>query len=197
VSKVSDQVIVQSAEGAGWRLDDLTTAVAVALAESGGDATATHHNTDGSTDYGLWQVNDVHSGHKAPEGWADPATNGRLAHAVFVKQGWHAWSAHNSGRYLLYMGRARVATARYAGGLGTGVAGPDVAGAVGGTVAAAGDAVQLAARGGAWASDPGNWLRVVYVALGAVMVAGAVIVVAGKTLPGAGGAIRAAGSVLR
>lgn len=191
MARVSDQVIVAAAQGAGWRLDDLATAVAVALAESGGDTTATHHNTNGSTDYGLWQVNSVHYGGQAPPNWSDPAANAQAAHAVWARQGWNAWTVYKLQLpYLARMPEARAAVTRYGSGLGTGVPGVGSVGdAVGGTVQAGQNAVQLAARAGTWASDPGSWLRVVYVMIGAVMVAGAVIVVAGKSLPPVRGAL--------
>lgn len=51
--------------GAGWRDANmesfLDTAIAVALAESGGNTGATNKNQNGSSDYGLWQINSIHA----------------------------------------------------------------------------------------------------------------------------------------
>lgn len=53
--------MVRAARGVGLSGSALTTAVAISLAEDPtGDPAATHHNTDGSTDYGYWQINSVH-----------------------------------------------------------------------------------------------------------------------------------------
>ena len=51
-------LVTAAAQTAGFTGPDLPIAVAVAQAESGGDPLATHVNADGSTDLGLWQIND-------------------------------------------------------------------------------------------------------------------------------------------
>ena len=78
------------ADAAGFDWHELHTAVAVAYAESGGDPFAINHNNDGSTDYGLWQINSVH-------GFDDlfnPVVNAEAAFDVWQRQGWTAWYAH-------------------------------------------------------------------------------------------------------
>jgi hypothetical protein len=54
-------VMINAAKSVGLTGAALTTAVAAALAENAtADPTKTHRNNDGSTDYGLWQINSVH-----------------------------------------------------------------------------------------------------------------------------------------
>lgn len=72
---------------------------AIALAESGGDPGSVNHNTNGTTDVGLWQINSVW-GHLQT---ADPLGNARSAVAVYNKQGLFAWSSYKSGAYTKYM----------------------------------------------------------------------------------------------
>lgn len=109
---VSDQTIASAAKGAGFPADQIATAVAVALAESGGDATATNtKNKDGSTDYGLWQINSVHKTDLASGNWRDPNDNARMAFNVWSRAGrkWTPWVAYNNGRHLPFMSRGAVA----------------------------------------------------------------------------------------
>jgi len=91
---------------------DLTIATAVALAESGGNPEAIHHNTNGSTDYGTWQINSVHAALLAAhQPWSDPAKNAAMAFAVFKAAGfrWTPWSTFTSGRYRAFMTVAATA----------------------------------------------------------------------------------------
>lgn len=95
-----------------WDDQNATVAMAVALAESGGKPGAVGHNTNGSSDWGLWQIND----HAHPElftasNWADPSANADMAFKVWQQSGgkWSAWSTYNSGKYQMYMGRAQTA----------------------------------------------------------------------------------------
>jgi hypothetical protein len=83
-------------------------AVAVAGAESGWRSTATHRNRDGSTDFGLWQINSVHADVFASGDWRDPYANARMAHAVWTRAGrsWAPWTTYTSGAYQAYIGTA-------------------------------------------------------------------------------------------
>lgn len=72
-----------AAQAAGFPAEQQVTAVAVAGAESGYDPTATHLNADGSTDFGLWQINSVHHDLLTQGDWRDPAANARMALAVW------------------------------------------------------------------------------------------------------------------
>lgn len=62
-------------------------------------------NSDGSVDYGLFQVNSVHAAEVGGNLAAlyDPATNIRVAYTIYSGSGWRAWSTYNNGRYLRYL----------------------------------------------------------------------------------------------
>ena len=107
---VSDVTIARAALAGGWPSAQVATAVAVALAESSGDATATNRNTNGTTDYGLWQINSIHKADLAGGNWQDPTANARMAYAVFKRSnGWSPWYAWRDGKHLKYMARGTVA----------------------------------------------------------------------------------------
>lgn len=89
----------------------MATAVAVAKAESGWDPDATHYNTNGSTDYGLWQINSVHTAVLASGEWSDSNANARMAKAVFDQQGWPAWTTWSSRAYRQYLPTAQALVA--------------------------------------------------------------------------------------
>src|SRR4051812_26114165 len=76
------------ASAAGFRGSALTTAVAVAHAESGFDADASHTNTNGTIDRGLWQINSIHGS----DSTLDPAANAQAAYKI-SKGGtdWKPW----------------------------------------------------------------------------------------------------------
>lgn len=109
---MSAEAIAQLAQRAGWRGRHITLATAVALAESSGNPSATNANTNGSTDYGLWQVNDVHrsSGFNPARG-LEPLYNARQAHAVWERAdgSWTPWVTFNEGLHLRFMPAARRA----------------------------------------------------------------------------------------
>lgn len=105
--------IAQFAAGAGFVGDDLVTAVAVARAESGGHPAAINtENANGSTDYGLWQINSVHtrSGFD-PARYRDPAYNAMWAYRVFEGAGkqWSPWTVYKTGKYREHLPVARAA----------------------------------------------------------------------------------------
>lgn len=108
---VSDQTIAAAARAAGFPSDQLATAVAVALAESGGNATATNKNTNGTTDFGLWQINSIHTADLASGPWQDPTANARMAFAVWSRAGrkWTPWYAWRDGKHLPFLPRGAAA----------------------------------------------------------------------------------------
>ena len=116
---LSDQQIALYAYRAGFRnktgAQDLTLAVAIALAESGGDPSVTHKNSDkhGSTDLGTWQINNYwHRDLLAKYNWSDPAANAQMAYIIKTQRGgWSQWSTFNNGTFFRYMPRAINAAA--------------------------------------------------------------------------------------
>lgn len=85
--------------GAGIASNTIVVMVAIALAESGGNPDATHHNPNGSTDYGLWQINSIHSQALSSGNWRDPVDNARMAKMILDTQGFGAWTTYNTGAY--------------------------------------------------------------------------------------------------
>lgn len=110
MTQVSDAQIAAVARAAGFPEAQIATAVSVCLAESGGKDDATNHNHDGSTDYGLWQINSVHSSILAVGAWNVPLDNARMALSVWRDSGWHAWTTYNTGKYLLFESRGKIAS---------------------------------------------------------------------------------------
>lgn len=79
---------------------DAENAIKVAKCESGMRVAAVNDkNTNGSTDVGLFQINSVH-GIKAK--WLkNQSIQIRVAHQLFLEQGWNPWSASNKCHGLL------------------------------------------------------------------------------------------------
>jgi hypothetical protein len=106
-----------------WNQDDTVrwwaTAIGIALAESGGRYWINNKgtNSDGSIDYGLWQINDVHKS-RFLASWSkvyDPVTNTRMAAALGNdRKDFTAWSAFNSGAYKQHYGAGQAAYQRAA-----------------------------------------------------------------------------------
>lgn len=67
----------------------------IAMGESSGNPRAVNHNSDGSTDYGLWQINSVHG--YSPSKLFDPLYNARAAAEVLSSSGVGAWYASPTG----------------------------------------------------------------------------------------------------
>jgi len=94
--------------GAGFRDGSLQTAVAVALGESGCVPNALNHNTNGSWDAGLWQINSIH-------GWSQswlfvPQNNANAAWQISSRgTNWRPWVVFNNGAYRNHLGQASAA----------------------------------------------------------------------------------------
>lgn len=104
-------VAAMAAARAGFTGSNLVTAVAVAGAESGWNPNATNHNTNGSTDFGMWQINTVHATLLASGDWADPYDNAVMAHRVWVEAGgsWTPWVTFNHASHLRFWAQAQAA----------------------------------------------------------------------------------------
>lgn len=107
----------------GWPLADLQTAVAVALAESSGQANVIGPLVAGSRPYGLMQVEYPMHQELFPGGiqsgwWIDGATNFKMARTLYGSQGWRAWETYTTGAYRIYSGQAAAAVAALQGAAG-------------------------------------------------------------------------------
>jgi Lysozyme like domain len=109
---LSASQIAEYASAAGFSGDDLVTAVAVALAESGGDPNA-HGDTDlgsGTGSFGLWQIySDAHPEYKPFTQLYDPRRNANAAYAIYKEAGssFTPWSTYNGGEYEEYLDNAQ------------------------------------------------------------------------------------------
>lgn len=133
-ASLSDAEIAAEAANAGIPWSQVPTAVAIALAESGGNPHALDNNpSTGDLSYGLWQVNMIGSlgparaqqfglcsasqvqngqcGQTQYQGLWDPATNAK-AMAAISNHGsdWSAWTTYTRGTYQQYLSRGTQAT---------------------------------------------------------------------------------------
>lgn len=180
---ISDVQIAEHASRAGFRGADLNMAVAVAIAESGGNTSA--RNLSSREDSrGLWQINVRAHPEFASSNLYDPATNARAARAVLAKQGWRAWSVFTNGKALLLQPRATLAASQVQAGsaIASGIVDQSNPGGIINQAVSTGASIQqaasLAARAGTWISDPRNMMRIVFVMLGGALVVGALVMVA-------------------
>lgn len=111
MAKLSREEIASAARNAGFSGNDVNIAVAVALAESGGDP-KTHNATPPDNSYGLMQINMLGTmgpdrrktyGLKSNDDLYDPATNMRVAYGIFKNNGWKAWTTYTRGTYKQFM----------------------------------------------------------------------------------------------
>ena len=83
---------------AGFPSSAVPQGIGVAMAESGlrSDAVSPP-NSNGTVDWGLWQINSVHG--KDPARLMDPAYNTQAAFEIWSAAGhsWHPWSTFNNG----------------------------------------------------------------------------------------------------
>ena len=167
--KLSPDQIASLMEQVGWTGPPETysrgysatveTGVAIAEAESGGDPLATNHNTNGTTDYGLWQINSVHAALLATHDWRNPLDNTRMAYAIWKAAGgsFTPWATYNSGAYKQHLGQGTsgdfTANHKNTLSLPNPLSGLDAIGAA-----------------FAWLGSAHNWLRILEVAGGAVAI---------------------------
>lgn len=106
---ISDAQIAQAAENGGFTNHTFKVrAVAIALAESGGNTDAFNPAHKSGT-YGLWQISKSDHPDLWNDSWRDPNVNATMAFGVLRKQGWSAWSVYTSQRYRVFLNRARKA----------------------------------------------------------------------------------------
>ena len=98
------------AQGVGLSGQSQIIAIAIALAESGGRINATHTNTDGSIDRGLWQINSVHKQYSASQLLSSPAYNAKAMYEISSGgRNWYPWATYTSGAYQKYLNEAQAA----------------------------------------------------------------------------------------
>jgi hypothetical protein len=88
---------------AGGSILDADVMASIALAESGGRVGAIGGpNSNGTFDYGLWQINSSH-GYDTQSLLHNPLYNARAAVSIFNSQGLQAWSTYNNGAYEKFL----------------------------------------------------------------------------------------------
>jgi hypothetical protein len=145
---------------------NIAIAVAIALAESGGDTQA--HNANpltGDDSYGVWQINmyrglgpDRRRQYNLPNNEAlyDPATNARVM-AGISKGGtdWTPWSTFKRGEHLKYL---------------FDLPGVEAKGPLGGALDPLADIGTYLQKAATWMADSNNWARVAEVVAGGLLI---------------------------
>ncbi len=94
-------------------------AAAIAQAESSGNQGATNHNTNGSTDYGYWQINSVHTQYDQGLLTSDGLYNAKAAVQISNNgKDFTPWTTFNDGAYKKYVPdalQAQVSTGKGGG----------------------------------------------------------------------------------
>lgn len=144
--------------------------VAIALAESSGNTDAIGGpNSNGSHDYGLWQINDkAHPLLFNNHNWKDPNDNFFMAQGIYQDAGfrWKPWSTFNNGAYQAHMADAVKAWGNPDTSLATSNPVQDTATAVGNAVDAIGSTAAFISA----LQNPQTWIRVGMAASGLVLV---------------------------
>ena len=112
---IPDEVILSALLQAGFTKSEATTMLAVALAESGGNANA--HNPRGEDSRGLFQINIGPGANTDLAGMDlyDPYENAKAAKIVYDRQSISAWTVthgNQNARYLSYRDRANQVAQR-------------------------------------------------------------------------------------
>lgn len=115
MTKYSPEQIAALAHSAGFTgKEQIVTATAIALAESGGNQDAVHHNSDAhkTNDYGIWQINDYYHPDKIALARSSAQGNAQAAYKVWAeKHAFTPWATYNSKSYLAHLPAAEKAYA--------------------------------------------------------------------------------------
>lgn len=172
--------------------ETLAIAVAIAMAESGGNETKVSPiNSDGSYDVGLWQINSIHRRDHPTwtTEWLKNPENNAAAMATISSNGlnWRPWTVYKTGRYKDYLAQARKAVASRPTGAGIVEDSPSILEQIPGISSATStfealkdiatatlSVSQAVGKAGIWIASPNNWIRIIQVvggiALGLVAV---------------------------
>ena len=107
MAKMSMAEIGSAMVKAGWPAETISLGIAIAMAESGGDpAIKGGPNSNGTYDYGLFQINQIHN--PTAQNWADPVVNAGMALKIYRDAGnkWLPWSTYKNRSHQKFMGEA-------------------------------------------------------------------------------------------
>jgi cell wall-associated NlpC family hydrolase len=102
----SDAALADMMRKAGFPEDQIGIGMAIAKGESGWNPRATHNNSNGSIDQGIFQINSIHKARYAGQDIFDPQTNINVAYQVWKDAGgsWRPWVVYQTGKYKQYVG---------------------------------------------------------------------------------------------
>lgn len=96
---ISKSMLVALLYLAGFTKNEVPTMLCIAKYESSFNTQAVNKNKNGSTDYGLFQINDRWWGHVCPvDKLLDAEYNIQCARTVFDAMGYDAWIAYRKHR---------------------------------------------------------------------------------------------------
>lgn len=113
--------LVTLAKSVGLDANGAAIAAAVARAESGGKVDSIGGpNKNGTSDYGLWQINTVHTKKWNKDQLTSDANYNAQAMAAISSGGknWKPWSSYNAGKHEKFMAEARAAASGAAVAIG-------------------------------------------------------------------------------
>ena len=106
---VTNEQIKASASRAGFIGPDINTIAAIANAESNRNVSATTHEPNGTTSYGVYQINSIWLGNTV-DGTKVTVSNlhdldfsSKVAYYIFKKSGFNAWTTYKTGVYKKYL----------------------------------------------------------------------------------------------
>jgi Lysozyme like domain len=168
--------IVGLARSAGVSEADLPAMVAICFRESGWNPDATHRNTNGTIDLGLWQINRP----AFDQSLLDPQTNAQAMGALYGSRGLEPWTfgSHGTATYAPFLARARQAISDPRSRKIAAVIGAEkgVASSVGNSLPDPLAWIAPFVRALEFITNPENWLRLGEVLAGAMLVAGGLLV---------------------
>jgi cell wall-associated NlpC family hydrolase len=91
---------------AGFPESAIPTMMAIGMAESSWNPNATHSNSNGSVDNGLFQINTIHRGNSwYPQNPMDPLQSAQAAYAIWKGAGgtFRDWTVYNTGAYKKFI----------------------------------------------------------------------------------------------
>lgn len=110
---------------AGFPESAVPTMMAIAMAESSWNPNATHSNSNGSVDNGLFQINTIHRGNSwYPSNPMDPLQSAIAAFNIWKGAGgtYRDWTVYNSGAYRQYLPSSVPPIQPYVANTGNGLA---------------------------------------------------------------------------
>jgi len=122
-ANLSAQDIAGYAQNAGWSGTDLEAAVAIALAESGGNPSAVGDQALAPTNgpsIGLWQINTAKHKDFTADQLTDPQTNAQAAYLVWQRAGgsFQPWTTWTNGAWYAHKADADAGIAALNAGSG-------------------------------------------------------------------------------